>query len=140
MSFLWNTGLSQPFSKLPSKRYYPDYYKEIATPMSLQQIRNKLLVSIVGRACIINLQPHFCFFKLFFSVLQNGNYETVSDVAGDLNLMFENAKFYNRPDSKIYKVECGGYCFLCLTAFLPLYIKVFLFLVGCYKITKADDK
>lgn len=66
MSFLWNTGLSQPFWKLPSKRYYPDYYKEIATPMSLQQIRNKLLVSVVGRECIIHIQPQFHFLYLFF--------------------------------------------------------------------------
>ncbi|XP_034240054.1 protein polybromo-1 isoform X2 [Thrips palmi] len=73
-----NTGnnLSQPFWKLPSKRYYPDYYKEIKNPISLQQIRNKLI---------------------------KGEYGTVSEVAGDLNVMFENAKKYNRPDSKLYK-------------------------------------
>ncbi|KAK3930738.1 Protein polybromo-1 [Frankliniella fusca] len=73
-----NTGnnLIQPFWKLPSKRYYPDYYKEIKNPISLQQIRNKLL---------------------------KNSYGTISEVAGDLNVMFENAKKYNRPDSKLYK-------------------------------------
>lgn len=38
--------LSEPFWKLPSKRYYPDYYKEIKNPVSLSQIRNKLKVSV----------------------------------------------------------------------------------------------
>ncbi|PSN42113.1 hypothetical protein C0J52_02963 [Blattella germanica] len=57
--------LSEPFWKLPSKRYYPDYYKEIKNP--------------------------------------RGDYGTVSEVAGDMNIMFENAKKYNRPDSRLYK-------------------------------------
>ncbi|KAL1139328.1 hypothetical protein AAG570_006314 [Ranatra chinensis] len=69
-------SLSEPFYKLPSKRYYPDYYKEIRNPMSLFQIGKKL---------------------------QKGHYGTVSEVAGDMNIMFENAKKYNRPDSKLYK-------------------------------------
>ncbi|KAK9506268.1 hypothetical protein O3M35_008237 [Rhynocoris fuscipes] len=68
--------LSEPFHKLPSKRYYPDYYKEIRNPISLAQISKKL---------------------------KKGDYGTVSEVAGDLNIMFENAKKYNRPDSKLYK-------------------------------------
>ncbi|PNF18061.1 Protein polybromo-1 [Cryptotermes secundus] len=68
--------LSEPFWKLPSKRYYPDYYKEIKNPVSLSQIRNKL---------------------------KRGDYGTVSEVAGDMNIMFENAKKYNRPDSRLYK-------------------------------------
>ncbi|XP_066994132.2 protein polybromo-1 isoform X3 [Anabrus simplex] len=68
--------LSEPFWKLPSKRYYPDYYKEIKNPVSLSQIRNKL---------------------------KRGDYGTVSEVAGDMNIMFENAKKYNRADSRLYK-------------------------------------
>lgn len=40
----------------------------------------------------------------FFNLFQKGHYDTVSEVAGDLNVMFENAKKYNRPDSKLYKV------------------------------------
>ncbi|GFG36133.1 hypothetical protein Cfor_02751 [Coptotermes formosanus] len=68
--------LSEPFWKLPSKRYYPDYYKEIKNPVSLSQIRVKL---------------------------KRGDYGTVSEVAGDMNIMFENAKKYNRPDSRLYK-------------------------------------
>ncbi|XP_049837847.1 protein polybromo-1 isoform X3 [Schistocerca gregaria] len=68
--------LSEPFWKLPSRRYYPDYYKEIKNPISLSQIRKKL---------------------------QRGEYGTVSEVAGDMNIMFENAKKYNRADSRLYK-------------------------------------
>jgi protein polybromo-1 len=45
-TFTNNTGysLSDPFRKLPSKRFYPDYYKEIKNPISLFQIRTKLKV------------------------------------------------------------------------------------------------
>ncbi|GLH16320.1 ATP-dependent helicase brm, partial [Gryllus bimaculatus] len=68
--------LSEPFWKLPSKRYYPDYYKEIKNPVSLFQIRNKL---------------------------KRGDYGTLSEVAGDMNIMFENAKKYNRVDSRLYR-------------------------------------
>ncbi|XP_065348205.1 protein polybromo-1 isoform X6 [Cloeon dipterum] len=77
-SYTNNQGyqLSDPFRKLPSKRYYADYYKEIKNPISMYQIRTKI---------------------------KRGHYGTVSEIAGDLNIMFENAKKYNRPDSKIYK-------------------------------------
>ncbi|KAF5301597.1 hypothetical protein FQR65_LT08902 [Abscondita terminalis] len=68
--------LSEPFWKLPSRRTYPDYYKEIKNPVSLTQIRRKLLKCAYG---------------------------TVSEVAGDLTIMFENAKKYNVPTSKLYK-------------------------------------
>ncbi|KAF4526534.1 hypothetical protein B566_EDAN005901 [Ephemera danica] len=68
--------MSDPFRKLPSKRYYPDYYKEIKNPISLFQIRSKL---------------------------KQGHYGTLSELAGDLNIMFENAKKYNRADSQLYK-------------------------------------
>ncbi|XP_065223085.1 protein polybromo-1 isoform X3 [Planococcus citri] len=69
-------SLADPFLKLPSKRYYPNYYKEIKNPLSLLQIKKKLI---------------------------NGEYGTVSEVAGDLNILFENAKKFNKPDSKLYK-------------------------------------
>ncbi|XP_025829015.1 protein polybromo-1 isoform X3 [Agrilus planipennis] len=68
--------LSDPFWRLPSRRFYPDYYREIKNPLSLTQIRRKLM---------------------------NCAYGTVSEVAGDLNIMFENAKKYNIPTSKLYK-------------------------------------
>ncbi|XP_030752668.1 protein polybromo-1 isoform X2 [Sitophilus oryzae] len=68
--------LSDPFWKLPSRKFYPDYYKEIKNPVSLTQIKKKLM---------------------------NKAYGTISEVAGDLTIMFENAKKYNMPNSKIYK-------------------------------------
>ncbi|KAJ8960514.1 hypothetical protein NQ318_013798 [Aromia moschata] len=68
--------LSEPFWKLPSRRFYPDYYREIKNPVSLTQIRRKL----TNKAC-----------------------GTVSEVAGDMTIMFENAKKYNVPTSKLYK-------------------------------------
>lgn len=73
-----NVLLSENFWKLPSRRYYPDYYKEIKNPVSLSQIKAKL---------------------------KKGDYGTVSEVAGDMNIMFENAKKYNIPTSKLYKVS-----------------------------------
>ncbi|CAH1119196.1 unnamed protein product [Phaedon cochleariae] len=69
-------ALCEPFWKLPSRRFYPDYYKEIKNPVSLGQIRRKLAAKAYG---------------------------TLSEVAGDLTVMFENAKIYNIATSKLYK-------------------------------------
>ncbi|XP_060621852.2 protein polybromo-1 isoform X6 [Anolis sagrei] len=68
--------ISEPFFHLPSKKKYPDYYQQIKLPISLQQIRAKL---------------------------KNNEYETLDHLECDLNLMFENAKRYNVPNSAIYK-------------------------------------
>ncbi|XP_040015553.1 polybromo 1, like isoform X4 [Xiphias gladius] len=67
---------SEPFQHLPSRREYPDYYQQIKQPIALQQIRAKM---------------------------KNGEYESVEQMESDLNLMFENAKRYNMPNSSIYK-------------------------------------
>uniref|UniRef100_A0A3B4YW71 Protein polybromo-1 n=1 Tax=Seriola lalandi dorsalis TaxID=1841481 RepID=A0A3B4YW71_SERLL len=67
---------SEPFQQLPSRREYPDYYQQIKQPIALQQIRAKM---------------------------KNGEYESVDQMETDLNLMFENAKRYNMPNSSIYK-------------------------------------
>ncbi|XP_076249117.1 protein polybromo isoform X1 [Calliopsis andreniformis] len=68
--------MSEYFWKLPPKRLYPDYYKMIKNPISLLQIRTKI---------------------------KKGQYGTVSEVAGDMNIMFENAKKYNIHTSRLYK-------------------------------------
>ncbi|KAJ7316747.1 hypothetical protein JRQ81_002909 [Phrynocephalus forsythii] len=68
--------IAEPFFHLPSKKKYPDYYQQIKTPISLQQIRTKL---------------------------KNHEYETLDHLESDLNVMFENAKRYNVPNSAIYK-------------------------------------
>ncbi|XP_063369174.1 protein polybromo-1 [Cydia amplana] len=70
------TPMAEAFWKLPSRRAYPDYYKEIKNPVSLNQIKNKI---------------------------RKGAYGTLSEVAGDMNIMFENAKQYNQPTSRLYK-------------------------------------
>lgn len=80
--------LCEPFWKLPPRRIYPDYYKEIKNPVSLEQIKKKL---------------------------NNQAYGTVSEVAGDLNIMFENAKKYNVQTSKLYKVGLFQVLFKCTT-------------------------
>lgn len=70
--------MSEYFWKLPSKRMYPDYYKMIKNPISLLQIRSKI---------------------------KKGEYGTVSEVAGDMNIIFENAKKYNIHTSQLYRVN-----------------------------------
>ncbi|XP_041836274.1 polybromo 1, like isoform X5 [Melanotaenia boesemani] len=67
---------AEPFQQLPSRREYPDYYQQIKQPISLQQIRAKM---------------------------KNGEYDNMEQIEVDLNLMFENAKRYNMPNSSIYK-------------------------------------
>ncbi|KAG1687281.1 Protein polybromo-1 [Nymphon striatum] len=68
--------LSEPFTRLPSKKSYPDYYKEIKMPVSMNNVKAKI---------------------------KNAQYISLADVVDEMNLMFENAKKYNRPDSRIYK-------------------------------------
>ncbi|KAH9420477.1 Protein polybromo-1 [Dermatophagoides pteronyssinus] len=73
---VYETPHSEPFFRLPSRRIYPDYYKEIKHPISLGQIGNRI---------------------------KTNQYERISDLLDDLKLVFDNAMNYNRPDSKIYK-------------------------------------
>ncbi|XP_077134266.1 protein polybromo-1 isoform X4 [Ranitomeya variabilis] len=68
--------IAEPFFHLPSKKKYGDYYQQIKNPVSLQQIRTKL---------------------------KNQDYDSLDQLETDLNLMFENAKRYNVPNSAIYK-------------------------------------
>lgn len=37
-------ALSDPFMRLPSRRFYPDYYEEIKHPLSLAKIRARIKV------------------------------------------------------------------------------------------------
>lgn len=68
--------LAEPFRRLPSRRFYPDYYNEIKNPISLAQIKSRIL---------------------------KNEYVNLTQVQADLNVMFENAKAYNIPDSALYK-------------------------------------
>ena len=42
-----DTPHSEPFFRLPSRRHYPDYYKEIKHPISLAQIGSRIKVIVV---------------------------------------------------------------------------------------------
>ncbi|XP_038061798.1 protein polybromo-1-like isoform X2 [Patiria miniata] len=68
--------LSEPFMRLPFRRFYPDYYEEIQHPMALCKIRSKLKMD---------------------------RYESLAELAQDLDLTFNNAKHYNLPSSRLYK-------------------------------------
>jgi len=68
--------ISDPFKRLPSRRYYADYYKEIKNPISLAMIKARI---------------------------QRKEYVNLTQVQADMNVMFENAKAYNMPESAIYK-------------------------------------
>lgn len=63
------------FEKLPSKRDYPDYYTLIKHPIALD---------IVLRNA------------------KKGQYNSLEDVKQDLQVMYDNAKFYNEEGSWVY--------------------------------------
>lgn len=59
-------------------RWFPDYYDDIANPISLTQIKRKI---------------------------KKKKYISLNEMAADMNLMFENAKEYNADESKIFEVK-----------------------------------
>ncbi|SCU88385.1 LADA_0E09824g1_1 [Lachancea dasiensis] len=63
------------FETLPSKKLYPDYYALIKKPVALDTI---------------------------YKQCKKGLYSTFDDVCGDLEVMFENAQFYNEEGSWIF--------------------------------------
>ncbi|KAB7505112.1 Protein polybromo-1 [Armadillidium nasatum] len=68
--------LCEPFRRLPNRRWHSDYYQEIKNPISMSQIRKKIV---------------------------KGDYHMIAEMVDDFNLMLDNAQQYNRPDSRIYK-------------------------------------
>ena len=70
-----NRQLSEIFRKLPSARQYPDYYKIIRKPISMNEIRKKI--------------PKM--------------YPDMTAFADDLRLMYSNAMTYNPPGSWVYE-------------------------------------
>lgn len=67
--------------------------------------------------------------------MKNGEYDSVEQIETDLNLMFENAKRYNMPNSSIYKrafrlqqimqvTTCKSFCQIVLKTVLPLHLEV----------------
>nr|CAH8840900.1 unnamed protein product [Trichobilharzia regenti] len=63
------------FVSLPSKDEYPDYYQVISNPIDLTMIKHKM---------------------------DEGKYSTYEEMASDLQLMFTNAKTYNKEGSSMY--------------------------------------
>ncbi|XP_074645019.1 protein polybromo-1-like isoform X2 [Tubulanus polymorphus] len=69
--------LSEPFMKLPSRRNYPDYYREIKRPLSMMNVSKKI---------------------------RQGQYnDSLDDLVMDLDLVFYNARLYNADESRIFK-------------------------------------
>jgi len=68
--------LSDPFMRLPNRRFYPDYYDEIKRPTALSKIKSKI---------------------------RSNQYTDLNEMLDELNIMFKNALKYNLSDSQIYK-------------------------------------
>ncbi|KAL2009247.1 hypothetical protein VTN00DRAFT_7441 [Thermoascus crustaceus] len=64
------------FERLPDKAQYPDYFVEIKEPMAIDIIKRKS---------------------------KRKKYNSVDHFMKDMDLMFNNAKSYNQPDSQLYK-------------------------------------
>ena len=60
-------------------------------------------LSLPGRFCIFRMEGSSPVFVFHRTKLKNQEYETLDHLECDLNLMFENAKRYNVPNSAIYK-------------------------------------
>ncbi|OON18820.1 Bromodomain protein, partial [Opisthorchis viverrini] len=71
--------ICNPFLRLPSKKMYPDYYKEIANPLSLVDIKKKL---------------------------KQNEHSSLESFISDLDTVFKNAQQYNVEDSQIYRDSC----------------------------------
>lgn len=61
------------FEELPSRKEYPDYYKIIKKPISLEEIQQKLF-----------------------------DYQSIKQLTEDIQLMVKNAKEYNEAGSSVY--------------------------------------
>lgn len=64
------------FEKLPDPKQYPEYYQEVAQPISLDHIRKNI---------------------------KRRKYSNVEMYLADMNLLFNNAKLFNADSSQIYK-------------------------------------
>lgn len=64
------------FEKLPDKAEHPHYYVEIKVPLAIEQIKRKT---------------------------KRKKYNSVDHFLGDMDIMFNNCKSYNEPDSSLYQ-------------------------------------
>ena len=63
--------MSEPFNRMPNRKFYPDYYDEIETPISLLKIKTKIRVRqnramsstftgrkfVIGSHCSVSCKP-----------------------------------------------------------------------------------
>ena len=49
--------------------------------------------------------PNCCLDVFFFLSPQKQKYESLDELAADMNLIFDNAKHYNTDESSLYKVN-----------------------------------
>ena len=66
----------EPFMTVPCKKTYPDYYNFIKNPINLVMIDERI---------------------------NSNHYKTMKKFRSDVNLMFENCKFYNESDSLLHQ-------------------------------------
>ena len=69
----------EPFMTVPCKKTYPDYYNFIKNPINLVMIDERI---------------------------SSNHYKTMKKFRSDVNLMFENCKFYNESDSLLHQDAC----------------------------------
>lgn len=68
--------LSEPYLQLPPRTQFPDYDEVIAKPIAMNSIQAKI---------------------------EHNKYKTVDAFYFEMDLVFENAKTYNQPQSRIYR-------------------------------------
>lgn len=81
------------FEKLPDKTLYPGYFTEIKNPMALDLIKVGTTVEGLLEYTLTSKQRK----------AKRKKYQSVDQFMKDVEVMFENAKSYNRDDSQIHK-------------------------------------
>jgi hypothetical protein len=95
--------IAEPFMNKPSRKLYPDYYKIIAHPISLNDMRvrqrqPRRLDSDAG------LQHSTQRIRLpLQKKIEREAYSSMDDFAADMELMVQNARTYNEEESDIVR-------------------------------------
>ena len=69
-----------PFMTKPCKKTYPQYYNVVKNPIDMETINKRI---------------------------KSKFYKTLEEFSADVNLMFDNCKLYNNPNSVLYKDACN---------------------------------
>jgi hypothetical protein len=78
--------------ELPSEEDYPDYYEVIKHPIALENIKVRKECLRVLFVTNLSLQQK----------IDNKDYNKLSQLKADIDLMASNAKKYNLKDSQVY--------------------------------------